>query len=155
MKIETLGKIAIVALLCVMMTGVASAVINVDLGSGTFELVPANNASASYDVAYRTDLGALEIASIIEGFDYAVSDMWYQNYSSFYLLEIDGITDDYMNSKAWFIYINDDLASYGLGLNTVQNNDMVKFMYCPYNTTTWLPYEDQAEENIQIKVRFV
>lgn len=163
MKIETIVKIAVVALLSMVILSVSAAASpytiyhdEVELDTGTFSFVPSNNASASYDVNLRTDLGALYVASD-DGleFTYNATDTWYTYYNAFYLVDINGITDDPENSMAWFIYINDELTPYGLGNNTVSDNDQVKFMYCPYSTQTWMPDEDNATYQVKIKVDFV
>nr|WP_321498722.1 DUF4430 domain-containing protein [uncultured Methanolobus sp.] len=138
MKIQKIFNIAIIAFLCAIMMGVASATPTtvfdgaVTLADDTFTFVPTNNASNSYDIDSLTDLGALVAASDAGSFTYGVSDEWYADYGSFYLTDINGIEDNYTASTAWFIYVNDVLASNGLGLNDVVSGDDVTFLYAPY-----------------------
>jgi hypothetical protein len=121
-----------------MMMGVASATPTtiydgtVSLSDDTFTFVPSNNASNSYDIDSLTDLGALVAASDAGSFTYSVSDEWYADYGSFMLTDINGVEDNYSASTAWFIYVNDVLASNGLGLNDIISGDEVTFLYAPY-----------------------
>jgi hypothetical protein len=113
---------------------------SVTLEDGTFTFVPSNNASNSYEVENLTDMGALNTASNEGGFTYNASDEYYQNFSSFYLTDINGITDDAGASTAWFIYVNDELAPLGLSQNVVEDGDQVTFLYAPYEYIAEEPY---------------
>mgnify|MGYP000731256450 CR=1 FL=1 len=161
MKMETIVKIGMIALFCVMMAGSASAWnLNptVNLGSGTFTLVPINT-SNSYTLDWQSDIGALEKASIDCSFSYSVDDTWYPDYDSFYLVDLNGISDDYTNSTAWFLYDdNDNIMPYGLGNNTMEDGDRIKFKYCSYTVDydTWETTvdDDNATDILNIKCNF-
>ncbi|WP_406657139.1 DUF4430 domain-containing protein [Methanolobus sp. ZRKC2] len=143
MKTELIGKIAIVALLAVALLTVPAFAWeieeDIDLEVGTFSFIPSNNASASYTVDRMTDLGALQAAEDDNILTFNATDYWYDDYGSFYLVDINGVSDDYANNKAWFIYIDNVKTSYGLGLNDVEEDQTIQFRYYEYNTTTWEP----------------
>ncbi|SFM26458.1 DUF4430 domain-containing protein [Methanolobus profundi] len=144
MKIRSILKIAIVMLFAMaLLTVPAAASIDidedVDLSTGTFTFVPSNNASASYTVNWMTVMGALEKAQDENILTYSAADTWYDDYGSFYLTDINGVSDDYDNHKAWFLYIDGEYLSYGLGLNSIDEEECAQFKYHEYDTTTWEP----------------
>jgi hypothetical protein len=112
----------------------------VTLEEGTFTFVPSNNPSNSYEVENLTDMGALDAASNQDGFTYNASDEYYEYYGSFYLTDINGITDDYVANTSWFIYVNGEVASLGLSQNVVEDGDQVTFLYAPYEVIEEEPY---------------
>ncbi|WP_167879475.1 DUF4430 domain-containing protein, partial [Methanococcoides sp. NM1] len=101
----------------------------VELPSGTFEFVPTNNQSASYEINNFTDLGALVAANQSAGFSINISDEWYASFGSFWINGINGTNNEPWSptSKSWSILINDVPASEGLSKNTLKNGDVVSF----------------------------
>ncbi|WP_135609490.1 DUF4430 domain-containing protein [Methanococcoides sp. AM1] len=153
MKTEKIISIALVALLSVMMVGAAAAEPveifdgGVNLEAGTFTFVPSNNPTASYQVDTLTDHGALDAASNdeIDGFTYNASDAYYGYFGSFFLTDINGIENT--DETSWFIYINDQLAPYGLSDNAVEDDDKITFLYAPFEYTVVAPYIDVDTAN--------
>jgi hypothetical protein len=91
----------------------------------------ASNSGSSYDVSERSDLGAL----LASGLNCSISDKWYAGYGSFYLLGIEGVEEKAWPGAGWGIYINDVAADYGLGLNDVEDGDVISFYYAPYDSS--------------------
>jgi hypothetical protein len=140
MKIENIGKIAIVALLSVALLCVPAAAYDtvwngtVDLDYNEYFMFEASNSEVLYNYSEMTDVGAFYAASeIAPGFTYFVNDSWYPSFGSFYVEEIDG-TANYVNNSAWFMYINDNYCNYGLGnaTNTMNEGDTLKWYYAPF-----------------------
>ena len=142
MKTKIIQSILMVTLLSVMMVGTVAAeptVIfdgSVGLSDGTFTFIPSNNLTASYEIETMTDHGALDAASNVgSGFTYNASDAYYFDPyygGSFFLLDINGIENDYEASTSWFIYVNDEIAPLGLSQNIIEVGDQVTFLYAPY-----------------------
>jgi hypothetical protein len=159
MKIENMGKIAIVALLSVALLCTPAAAVTtiwsgtVNLGSGTSQFSPSNNESASYTIPLLTDLGALVAGSNGgNNYEYFISDSWYPYYGCFYLESIDDIAADDTNLTAWFININGSYAEYGLGSNTINEGDTVEFYYASYDNANWTGEYENATYNVIIHV---
>jgi outer membrane protein assembly factor BamB len=93
--------------------------------------VEAINSGSSYDVSERSDLGAL----LASGLNCSISDKWYAGYGSFYLVGIEGIEEKTWPGAGWGIYTNDVAADYGLGLNDVEDGDVISFYYAPYDSS--------------------
>jgi hypothetical protein len=110
--------------------------------------VEASNSGSSYDVSERSDLGAL----LASGLNYSTSDKWYADYGSFYLVGIEGIEEKTWPGAGWGIYINGVAADYGLGLNDVEDGDVVSFYYAPYNSSSNEQFLDDATYVVHITV---
>jgi hypothetical protein len=110
--------------------------------------VEAINSGSSYDVSERSDLGAL----LASGLNYSISDKWYADYGSFYLVGIEGIEEKTWPGAGWGIYINDVAADYGLGLNDVEDGDVISFYYAPYDSSTYAQILDDATYVVHITV---
>jgi hypothetical protein len=110
--------------------------------------VEAINSGSSYDVSERSDLGAL----LASGLNYSISDKWYADYGSFYLVGIEGIEEKTWPGAGWGIYINGVAADYGLGLNDVEDGDVVSFYYAPYNSSSNEQFLDDATYVVHITV---
>lgn len=106
---------------------------NASLAEGTFNFVPSNDPAASYDISWGTDLGVLKAAALKCGFDFNVSDSWYDSYGSFLLEGLGGVENEPWPGDIWYIHINGNPAPQGLGLNTVTSGDHVVFYYGPYD----------------------
>lgn len=142
MKSNKILNMTILMLLCICLVGVVSAEPvkifdgTVTLEDGTFTFVPYNNLSNSYPIENMTDFGALNTASHVGDFTYNVTDQYYQKYGSFFLDDINNITNVYdfttQSGSSWFIYVNNNLTSVGLGQNIVKDGDNVQFIYAPY-----------------------
>ncbi|SES81396.1 protein of unknown function, partial [Methanococcoides vulcani] len=140
------------------MVGAAPSVIwdgEVELPSGTFDFVPANNQSASYEINNFTDLGALVAANQSAGFSINISDEWYASFGSFWINGINGTNNEPWgpSSKSWSILINDVPASEGLSKNTLKNGDVVSFWFCPTNSTTFEPILGEATYVLNITLK--
>jgi hypothetical protein len=122
----------------------------VELNDSTFTISPSSNPNATYTFNWQTDYGALIAASNDGGFTCDVDD----NAPIFgsFITEIDGISNDDFNFTAWYRYLNDvpDIRTYP---RTVEDGDVVKFLYGPYNSTTYLP--DPIEYEVIINVTCV
>jgi hypothetical protein len=122
----------------------------VELNDSTFTISPSSNPNATYTFNWQTDYGALIAASYDGGFTCDVDD----NAPIFgsFITEIDGISNDDFNYTAWYRYLNDapDIRTYP---RTVEDGDVVKFLYGPYNSTTYLP--DPIEYEVIINVTCV
>lgn len=152
MKMETIVKLGFIALVCIMMSGAASAWTygtTVDLDDSTITV-------SGHEVSLMTDMGALDAASdTAPGFTYTVNDTWYDDYHSFYLEELNGISDDPANSLGWFIYDTDDnIMPYGLGNNSITEQGTIKFKYCPYTVdwNTWEVFVDQENATHHLNI---
>ncbi len=122
---------------------------------GTFTHHPANNPTADYAVENATDLGALTAAADAGGFSFETSDEWYALYGSFLLESIDGTeSEDWTipNYKSWAIVINGEPVMLGLGLNEVENGDVVSFYYCPSDPVSYEYFTDEATHIVNISV---
>ncbi len=117
----------------------------------TLSFVPCNNASASYEVNATTDLGALNAT----GLAFNASDTWYATYGSFYLESIAGIENEAWPNNTWALYINDAMASKGLGANELVDGDNVKFYYCPSDPATYAYLIENASYVVNITVHTV
>ncbi len=104
------------------------------LEEGTFEVTPANNPNVTYMVNNTTAFGALEAAAKQGGFEYAVSDAWYESYGSFSLISI-GHLEGGWPGDTWYYTINGEMANFGLSKNELQDGDTVIFYYGPYADT--------------------
>jgi hypothetical protein len=122
------------------------------LTGGTFDFVPSNNASASYPVDNFTDLGALYAASLDGDFGFNATDDYYSLYESFSLKNITDVESSWSCGPTWFIFINGESASLGLGANQIENGDTVTFWYCPYNSATYEPITEEATYVVNISV---
>ncbi|WP_094228421.1 DUF4430 domain-containing protein [Methanolobus psychrotolerans] len=165
MKTETIVSIFVVALLSAMMIGTAAAepaVIfdgSIGLYDGTFTFVPGNNPSTSYSVDMMTAMGALDAASngMGEGFEYNASDAYYAAYGSFLLESISGIENEWdtqtNSGTSWFIYVNDEMTNYGLGLNDIEIGDRVTYLYAPYEyTESWEMIVDNENASYVVNI---
>ena len=115
----------------------------------TLSFVPSNNASASYEVNATTDLGALNAT----GLAFNATDTWYATYGSFFLESIAGIENEVWPDNTWALYINDAMASKGLGANELKDGDNVKFYYCPSDPATYAYLIENASYVVNITVR--
>ena len=114
----------------------------------TFSFVPCNNASVSYDVNATTDLCALNAT----GLAFNASDTWYATYGSFYLESIAGIENEVWPNNTWALYINDAMASKGMGANELVDGDNVKFYFCPSDPATYAYQIENASYLVNITV---
>jgi hypothetical protein len=121
----------------------------VTLTENTTFNVTAHNSGESYEINQTTALGALDAAAEKEGFNYTVSDEWYASYGSFILTSIAGIENEPWPGDTWYIYINNESAPSGLGLNTAENGDTVSFFYGEYGIS------DNASMVIRIHVLII
>ncbi|MCD6456351.1 MAG: PQQ-binding-like beta-propeller repeat protein [Methanophagales archaeon] len=117
----------------------------------TLSFVPSNNASASYEVNATTDLGALNAT----GLAFNATDTWYATYGSFFLESIAGIENEAWPDNTWALYINDAMASKGLGANELKDGDNVKFYYCPSDPATYAYLIENASYVVNINVHTV
>jgi outer membrane protein assembly factor BamB len=127
----------------------------ITLSHGAFTFVPGNDPAASYAWRNTTDLGALAVASVEGGFEFNASDTWYDSYGSFYLESINGTANEPYQpgiSKSWSIFLNGNPAPQGLGLNRLQDEDIVSCYFCPTNAITWQPEIDNATYAVHITV---
>jgi hypothetical protein len=108
----------------------------------------ASNSGSSYDVSERSDLGAL----LASGLNCSISDKWYAEYGSFYLVGIEGVEEKTWPGAGWGIYINDVAADYGLGLNDVEDGDVISFYYAPYDSNTYEQILEEATYVVHITV---
>ncbi len=117
------------------MVGAAPSVIwdgEVELPSSTFDFVPTNNQSASYQINTRTTLGALQAASEEGNFEFNATDEYYQDMGTFSLNNISGLDNNYPDMY-WITYVNGEWFNWGLGHenSTLVNGDKVTFWYAP------------------------
>ncbi len=122
---------------------------DVTLIENTTVNVTAYNSGESYAINQTTALGALDAAADAGEFNYTVSDEWYTSYGSFLLTSIAGIENEPWPGDTWYIYINNESAPYGLGLNMLGNGDTVSFFYGEYG----IP--DNASTVIRIHVLII
>jgi len=104
----------------------------VTLTANTTVNVTAHNSGESYEINQTTALGALDAAAEAGGFNYTISDDWYASWGSFILTSIAGIENEPWPGDTWYIYINNESAPFGLGLNIVENGDTLSFFYGEY-----------------------
>ena len=108
----------------------------------------ASDSSETYPVSQRTCLGAL----LESGVEYYINDDSYADYGSFYLESIGGIEAQSWPGASWGIYVNGEATDYGLGLNSVSDDDVVSFYYAPWDTETFAQDLDKVFYSVSITV---
>ncbi len=104
------------------------------LTEGNFTFMP-SNASVSYEISNFTDMGALSAT----GLDFKVTDLGKMagemngnmTEKTFVLESIEGYQNNNETQEKWFILINGVMATENIGMNPVNANDTVSFVYAP------------------------
>jgi outer membrane protein assembly factor BamB len=105
----------------------------------------AEDGTAYTDLPVETDLGALSNTGLAIGADD-------KNYPNWWIDSIGGIPNEPWPGYSWAIFINDALATHGLGDNHLADGDNVKFYYLTYDPDTYAPLIDEALYVVDIDV---
>ena len=115
----------------------------------TFEVVA--NSGKTYEISCTTALGALHFAAEKGGFSYSVSDEWYEQYGSLFIVSIAGVENKGMEGwQYWVNYPDEPLPWVGADKYQLKDGDTVDFFYGSFGCTP-----DDASMLIRIHVNII
>ncbi|MCK5109836.1 MAG: PQQ-binding-like beta-propeller repeat protein, partial [Methanosarcinales archaeon] len=103
----------------------------VALGSGTFN-VTADNSGKEYTINRTCALAALIRAAEAGGFNYTISDSWYEDYGSIQVKSIAGMANDPVTWAGWCYWVNypeDPVPAVGGNKFELSDGDVVTWYY--------------------------